>query len=104
MKILLISGLILIYLLIGYVLTAVMIALDFSDWADEPDMMLLAGTLMWPFFNIPSIVISIVAKIVTWLGNKIAVYLVSIALIIKAIIERRRKEKLNEDHHSTGTL
>lgn len=100
MKVILIICLILAYLLIGYVITSVMLALDFSDWADDPDIMLLAGSLMWPILNIPIIVILIIAKIVIWLGNKIAVFPVSIALVIKTIIERR-KGKLNEDHYST---
>ena len=99
MKVILTICLILVYLLIGYVITSVMTALDPNSWDD--DLILFFGTVLWPIFTVPSIIISIVAKIVIWLGNKIAVYPISIALIIKSIIERKRKENSDEDHHST---
>lgn len=92
MKVILIIGLTLAYLLIGYVITSIMVALNFCDWAEYPDFSLFAGTLMWPFMNIPLIVIFAIAKIIAWLGRKIAVYPVSIALIIKTIIERRNTD------------
>lgn len=100
MKVILIIGLILAYLLIGYTITSIMIALDFSDWAEDPDFSLFVGTLIWPITIVPLIVILIIAKIISWLGRKIALYPVSIALIIKTMIERRNEklnEKLNEE-------
>ena len=95
MKVTMIICLILAYLLIGYIITSIMIALNFSDWADYPDFTLFFGSLMWPFTNV-LIVILIIAKIIAWRGRKIALYPVSIALIIKTMIERR-KGKLNEE-------
>lgn len=45
MKILIPIICIFVYLIIGYIITTVLLAIDFADWNDEPDMMLIVGTI-----------------------------------------------------------
>ena len=45
MKILIPIICVFVYLIIGYVITTVLLAIDFADWNDEPDMMLIVSTI-----------------------------------------------------------
>lgn len=87
MKILIPIICIFVYLIIGYVITTILLAIDFADWNDEPDMMLIFGTIFQPC-SIIVIIFYLVMIIVSKIGKKLAVIPVSIALSIKYILER----------------
>ena len=75
------------YLLIGYVFTTILLVLDFSDWNEDPDIMLFFGTICWPFLIILLILLAI-GKLIVLIGDKLAIIPVTLVLIIKSLIVR----------------
>lgn len=99
MTILIIIGSIFLYLLFGYVFTTVLLALgdDFCEkiapWltTHDPEGSLFLGCTMWPI-GIFLMVIIAFCKVVSMIGNKIAVLPVTIALLIKYKIDKKEEE------------
>lgn len=86
MKILIPAILIFVYLIVGYVVAAILLAIDFLDNQD-PEWNLAMGTIFQPCFVIIGILF-LIAKIINYIGKKIAIIPVSIALGIKYVLER----------------
>lgn len=87
MKILIPAILIFMYLIVGYVVTTVLLAVDFLDQDDDPEFSLVFGTIFQPWFVIIGILF-LIAKIISCIGKKLAVIPVSVALGIKYMLER----------------
>ena len=92
MKILIPAILIFMYLIIGYVVTTVLFAVDFLDQDDDPEFSLVFGTMFWPWFVVIGMFF-LIAKIISCIGKKIAVMPVSIALGIKYVLEKDKKKE-----------
>lgn len=87
MKILIPVILIFVYLIVGYVVSTVLLAVDFLDQDDDPEFSLVFGAIFQPWFVIIGILF-LIAKIISCIGKKLAVIPVSIALGIKYVLER----------------
>ncbi len=95
---LIIIGLIFLYLLFGYVFTTVLLSLgeDFCEnvapWlaTNDVDFSLFIGSSLWPFMIFLMIIIAF-CKVVSMIGNKIAVLPVTMALLIKYKIEKKEE-------------
>lgn len=92
MKILIPAFLIFVYLIIGYVVATVLLAVDFLDYDDDPEFSLVFGALFWPWFVVIGILF-LIAKIISCIGKRIAVMPVSIALGIKYVLEKDKKKE-----------
>lgn len=90
MKILIPAILIFVYLIIGYVVSTVLLAVDFLDQDDDPEFSLVFGTIFQPWFVIIGILF-LIAKIISCIGKRMAVMPVSIALGIKYVLEKDKK-------------
>lgn len=96
MKVLIVLGCIFLYLLFGYVFTTVLLSLgddtcgSIAPWltTNDPGFSLFLGSSMWPFMIFLMILIAF-CKIVSVVGNKIAVLPVTIALLIKYKINKK---------------
>lgn len=96
MMVLIVIGAIFLYLLFGYVLTTVLLALgdDFCEkiapWVTtyDPELSLMLGCTLWPLFIFLMVLIAF-CKVVSVIGNKIAVLPVTIALLIKYKIDKK---------------
>ncbi len=81
------------YLLIGYIIAMVLVALDDEPQGimrndNHPDVVMVAIiTFLWPAL-VPMFVLWLLWKLIKFIGNKIAVIPVSIALGIKYALER----------------
>lgn len=82
-KILITCAMIFAYLLIGYVIGIVMLAIGLSDYEED----VYITCIFWPF-AIPIMAAAVVLTIVSIVGKKIAVLPVSIALAIKYVVEK----------------
>jgi len=99
MIVLIIIGAIFLYLLFGYIFTTVLLALgeDFCEkiapWITtiDPDFSLFIGSTLWPLMIFLMILIAF-CKVVSIIGNKIAVLPVTIALLIKYKFEKKEDE------------
>ena len=81
------------YFLIGYIIAIILVALDDNPWgtmryANRPDEVMVAVvTVFYPVF-IPMFIIWLLWELIKFIGNKMAVIPVSIALGIKYILEK----------------
>ena len=75
------------YLVVGYVTTAVIAALEGEDIGDEIES--FGVWLMWPFL----ILMYVLMKLIPWVGKKVAVVPVVVAVWLK---ERRRAREVRE--------
>ena len=92
MKILIPAILIFLYLIVGYVIAAVLLAIDFLDNDEDPEQSLVFGTIFWPWFIVIGMAF-LIAKIISYVGKRIAVMPVSIALGIKYVLEKDKKKE-----------
>ena len=99
MKILIPAILIFMYLIVGYVVAAILLAIDFLDNQDS-EQNLAMGTIFQPCFAIIGILF-LIAKIINYIGKRIAVIPVSIALGIKYVLEKNLKEKEDESNSAS---
>jgi len=94
------------YLLIGYIIAMILVALDDNPWgvmryANRPDEVMVAVvTALWPVL-IPMFIIWLLWELIKFIGNKIVVIPISIALGIKCILEKNLKEKENESNSAS---
>ena len=94
--VLIIIGGLFLYLLFGYIFTTVLLALgeDFCEkiapWVTTYDVecSLMVGCTLWPLMILLMVII-VFCKVISVIGNKIAVLPVTIALLIKYKIEKR---------------
>jgi len=93
MKILIPAIIALGYLLIGYIIAMILVVLDDNPWGvmrydNHPDTVMVAMiTFLWPIL-IPMLAIWLLWKLIRFIGNKVAVIPISIALGIKYVLER----------------
>lgn len=96
MTVLIIIGTIFLYSLFGYIFTTVLLALgeDFCEniapWITTNDVnfSLTLGCTLWPFMIFLMIIIAF-CKVVSVIGDKLAILPVTIALFIKYMIEKK---------------
>ena len=81
------------YFLIGYIIAMILVALDDNPWGtmrydNHPDEVMVAVvTALWPIL-IPMSIIWLLWELIKFIGNKIVVIPISIALGIKYILEK----------------
>lgn len=81
------------YFLVGYMIAIILVALDDNPWgvmryANRPDEAMVAVvTAFWPVL-IPMFIIWLLWELIKFIGNKIVVIPISIALGIKYILEK----------------
>lgn len=76
-----------VYLVVGYVTTIVIAALEEEDIGDEIES--FGVWLMWPFL----IVIYVLMKLIPWVGKKVALVPVMIAIWIRLWCEEQAEKK-----------
>lgn len=99
MTVLIVIGAIFLYLLFGYIFTTVLLALgeDFCEsiapWISTIDsnFSLFVGSTLWPLMIFLMVLIAF-CKVVSVIGNKLAVLPVTIALLIKYKIEKKEND------------
>lgn len=89
------------YFLIGYIIAMILVALDDDPWgymryANRPDEVMVAVvTVLWPVL-IPMFIIWLLWELIKFIGNKIVVIPISIALGIKYVLEKDQNVKGEE--------
>lgn len=106
---LIIIGLVFLYLLFGYIFTTVLLALgedfceDVAPWLTTNDVgfSLLLGSSLWPLIIFLMIIIAF-CKVISVIGDKMAVLPVTIALLIKYKIDKKevRNERETDEEES----
>lgn len=97
-----------IYFLVGYIIAMILVALDdnpcgpmrFGDGPDE--LMVGVVTALWPILC-PMLIIWLLWELIKFIGNKIAIIPISIALAIKYVLEKEKEKEIEEDESNSAS-